>query len=1230
MTEAETDRQAPSRIAHALDAAAATIERHELEKREPIAIIGMACRFPGATTPEAFWKLLDSGDDAVTEIPSERWDIEELYDPDPKCPGKMYSRHGAFLEDVGGFDAPLFRISPREAESMDPQQRILLEATWEALERAGTSPLSLEGSATSVHVGVTTHDYSQLLIAASQTNPLGTYFTTGNAGNALAGRLSYFLGLRGPSMVVDTACSSSLVATHLACQSLRNRESNLAITGGVNLVLAQELQAALCRANMLSPSGRCRTFSADADGYVRGEGCGVIIMKRLSDAQRDLDPILAVIRGSAVNQDGSSSGFTVPHGPSQQALIRRALEAAQVDARDVRYLEAHGTGTPLGDPIEVNAASAVYGKDRDQNRPLIIGSVKTNVGHLEAAAGVAGLIKVVLSLQAQKIPAHLHFSKPNPHVQWTDLPIQIPTQSLEWTDDGVPRIAAISSFGASGTNAHAILEEAPQHTAADNDQAPEAKHVLLLSADTAPALRDLAAQYDAFLVKNPTVPLADVCYTAAVCRAHLTHRHAVTGSSNRALQQNLSLLLQGRTGPGIYTGNVRNTPPTGAQAPVAGMSPSDIATIYVEGGALPQDMYPRRRPIALPTYPFQHRTYWAAVAESVARRQPPLDRLDTATVEYETIWEPAASKAADLDDTPCHWLIINGAAAPNRIVERLEEQGHSCIVVDGLMDRPPAAFHDSILDALCQAVDHRPRRILYFAELEPSAVVTDADTLIHQASRACLELIGQVHCASELPQSSDTRIWIITRGLQQESSLVSLPHQLALSALWALGRTVATEYPEFFGGLIDLPADVDEAPELVLSLLNRGPDQLALRGHEAFTPKLRPVIVKSIPTSTPNIRADATYLVTGGLGGLGLHTARWLADHGAKSLVLVSRRGETPESALRLESLRARGIHVWSPRVNVADLNEMDTLLAELRSDWPPLRGIFHLAGVLDDRVVARLNAEALAAVFSPKIAGAWNLHLLTKDLELDHFVLFSSLASLVGSAGQGNYAAANAALDSLAGCRHAEGLPAIALNWGPWMGTGMADSLAAQHQQRLTRSGIRPLDLDIGFEALERAISAGAPQVMVANVDWERLFAAGRPRFLHEWASHLAGTTQEDNESSVAPSTGIVLEGGPRPLSERLTQFIAALLAEVLMLDPSEIEHDRGLEEYGMDSLTATELKTRVASRLTVDLPLGHLLGRVTVIDLVELVQAHMSGDSRPNEPLMDEQDSETIEVLI
>ena len=493
---------------------------------EPVALIGMACRFPGGVnTPEEFWEFLLAGRNGIVQIPSDRWDVDAFYDPDPAAPGKMHTRYGGFLRDVFSFDAGFFGLSPREAVRLDPQHRLLLEVTWEALENAGQAVDQLAGSSTGVFVGIWDSRYieSQLMNSTDSVND--PHLFIGSYCSAAAGRLSYLLDLQGPSIAVDTACSSSLVAVHLACQSLRNKECDLALAGGVHALTSPELLVNLCKMRMLSADGQCKTLDARADGFGFSEGCGVVVLKRLKEALINNDPILAIIRGSAVNEDGRGRGsLTAPNGLAQQALIRRALLDAQLQPNDVSYVELHGTGTALGDTIEVEALQKTLTEGRSPEQPLLIGSAKTNLGHLLTAAGIAGLIKTVLCVQNGVLPPHLHLEKRNPKIDWNEGHLQVPIRSTPWNPVQGRRLAGINSFGWAGTNAHVIIEESNAQLG-DPDTRPW--QLLLISAQTDQALDRAAHNLAKHLAKHPAINLADVAYSLQVGRAQFRQRQMI-------------------------------------------------------------------------------------------------------------------------------------------------------------------------------------------------------------------------------------------------------------------------------------------------------------------------------------------------------------------------------------------------------------------------------------------------------------------------------------------------------------------------------------------------------------------------------------------------------------------------------------------------------------------------------------------------------------------------------
>lgn len=571
-------------LEHAEPAQGAPLQVEGIARDLPIAVIGMGCRFPGgADSPERFWELLRNGYDAVRTIPAERWNDAEYYHPDPDAPGKTYTRHAALLSGVDQFDAEFFGLSPREAKRMDPQHRLLLQVVWESLEHAGLDASSLTGSQTGVFIGyMNTHEYSVLQMQLEDQRDCldDPYFALGSSSSVAAGRIAYQFDFQGPAVTIDTACSSSLVCAHLACESLRKRECNLALVGGVNALLLPESMINACKMRMLSVDGRCKTFDQAADGFGIGEGCGVLVLKRYEDALADGDHILACIRGSAINQDGRSNGLTAPNRMAQQNVISQALARAGLDPHAVSYIEAHGAGTALGDPIEIEALQNVLTRGRLPGQPLLVGTVKTNIGHTAGAAGVAGLIKTVLSLVNREIPAHLHFEKPNPHIRWQDDSIVIPTTTVAWPESGAPAIAGVSSFGWSGTNAHVILEEVPvtkartawvnredSHASWDTAEArvvlrgergtsqgmdqdcqsasrgaSARPSLLLLSAKTATALDATARNLVQYLEAHPTVELADVAYTYQKGRCGFSERRALCCNSRDDAIQALSTM----------------------------------------------------------------------------------------------------------------------------------------------------------------------------------------------------------------------------------------------------------------------------------------------------------------------------------------------------------------------------------------------------------------------------------------------------------------------------------------------------------------------------------------------------------------------------------------------------------------------------------------------------------------------------------------------------------------
>ncbi|HEV2721060.1 MAG TPA: aminotransferase class III-fold pyridoxal phosphate-dependent enzyme, partial [Thermoanaerobaculia bacterium] len=546
---------AGTRATAAKSSAKVELTAHAPAEDEAIAIIGASCRFPGANDLRSFWRLLREGSDPIAELPDDR-NLQSFYDPAPSTTGKMNTRWGGFLRDIDLFDPHFFGISPREAAVIDPQQRLLLEVGWEALESAGIRPVNLAGSNTGVFVGIGGMDYLQSFLIDGRFDAIDAYSGPGNAHSIAANRLSYLLDLRGPSLAVDTACSSSLVAVHLACESLRRRESACAIAGGVNLILAAPAFIAFSQARMLSPGGRCKTFDASADGYVRSEGCGLVVLKRLSDALAESDPILGLIRGSAVNQDGRTIGIAAPNESAQTAVIREALRRASVDARQIGYIEAHGTGTALGDVVELRALANVFRRESGEDDECLVGSVKSNIGHAETAAGMAGLLKVLGCFSSGVVPGQLHLRQINPQIDFTPTRLRIAAEPTPWPRNERRRLAGVSSFGFGGTNTHVVLEEPPGPVLAEANEAARTLQLLRLSAKSEPSLEELAGRYAELLASPECPPIADLCHDANVARSVFSVRLAVSGATAGEIEKELRAFAASEASPRLARGTV--------------------------------------------------------------------------------------------------------------------------------------------------------------------------------------------------------------------------------------------------------------------------------------------------------------------------------------------------------------------------------------------------------------------------------------------------------------------------------------------------------------------------------------------------------------------------------------------------------------------------------------------------------------------------------------------------
>jgi acyl transferase domain-containing protein len=1451
---------------------------------EPIAIVGMSCRFPGgADTPDAFWRLLSGRVDAISEVPADRWNAGALYDADATAAGKVATKWGGFVDGIGDFDPYVFGISPREAARMDPQQRLWLEVAWEAFEHAGLTLEALAGSQTGVFLGLHSHSSDYFWMQLREPEQMDAFTGPGNAHNIAAGRLAYLLDLRGPALTIDTACSSSLVAVHTACQSLRAGDCRVALVGGVNAMLSPIWSIPLSRMQMLSPTGRCRAFDESADGFVRSEGAGAVVLKRLPDAVADDDAILAVIRGSAVNQDGRTNGITAPNGLSQRELLRAALANAGLPAAAITHVETHCTGTALGAPIEFEALAEVLSDARPAGRPCWIGAVKSNLGHLEGAAGVAGLIKVVLALRHRAVPPVVHFSKLNTHIAVDARSFPVPTRVESWVAD-VPLAAGVSSFGWSGTNAHVIVEEAPR--AADGEaRAADDVLVLPVSARSPESVAAQAARYAAFLETGAAgATAAAVCRTAARRRSHYEHRAAVVGRTADDLANGLKALAAGEPSWLVQTGHVRpghkpavvfaftgqgpqwrgmaadllgrvpaatdvlersdaivrdiggwslidaltadpsrldhtevaqpaivavqaaiaatlrawgvepvavvghslgeiaaawcagaltledamrvavnrgrlmeratdggrmvsiersveeiravlddwrglsigavngprstvlsgetaaveaavakltasgaearylpvqyafhseqmNAAAKEVEAALAGLTPrrtsvrmissvtgavctgpdlnaaywrrnvretvrfadaiaaaAGDAPVFVEIGPHPalrsaiaasaasagggivthslhrgRDGYAslcgvigtlytagcavdwprlhpgRGAPVALPTYAWQRERFWLdhvrpytdAPAGSPAAGVAEL-RERAAALQYSPEWVPAAEVAAGLGAAGTWVLLADRRGVAAGLQAALEREGHAVISLragDGFAPRDVDAVA-AICRRSAQQAQLPLRGIVSLWSLDaPAAGALDADALASTEADQCAAALAIVKSLSSLGTAAPP-CWIVTAQAQPIGQAPAVEQ----AAVWGLARTLAIEHPSIDCVSVDVPAEPDAAVAALLNefAVRRDEREVAVRDGQRFVPRLARTPAAHAPHAQ---RGDATYLETGGLGALGLQTAEWLVDRGARHLVLTGRSAPRAAAAAVIDRWRSAGVTIETVQADIAKRTDVERVLASIAAGGFALKGIVHSAGVLDDGVAMQQTWDRLRGVFAPKIAGAWNLHLASAALPLDFFVLYSSLASVLGSAGQANYAAGNAFVDALAHLRRAQGLPGLSVGWGRWGGSGMAASLNDADRRRLTDAGFVEMDPDAAFTALDAAIASGRAHTAIMAVDWTR-YAAYRGGVL-PLLSQLDHVPASAPAAPQTPALLLALQDAPPERRKAIVlQHVRRDVLAVLGLTGQRLDDEQGLRDAGLDSLMALELKNRLQASTGQPLP--------------------------------------------
>ncbi|OTA96033.1 hypothetical protein M434DRAFT_377008 [Hypoxylon sp. CO27-5] len=1461
--------------------------QHLSHSKEDIAIVSTACRLPGGvSTPEEYWELLESGGDGIIDVPKSRWDAAAIFDADPEAPGKSYCRRGGFIEPIDCFDAAFFGISPREARALDPTHHVMLETCYEAFERGGYTMEQLRGSQTGVFIGISNISaYHQSI--SSKPRGLGDldgYAVTGTASATVSGRVSYNLGLEGPSMTIDAACSSSLVATHLACNALRQGECNLAVAGGVSLLLSPGLHVEFSRLGGISPDGHCRPFSADTQGTSWGEGSVAVVLKRLSDARRDGDQIHAVLRGTAVNHGGRSASLTTPSGTAQQRLIRTALAASRLHPGDIDYVETHGTGTKLGDPIEGTALAEVFGGGREE--PLWIGSVKSNIGHTQAAAGLASLLKVVLAISYSTLPRTLHITQPTPAINWECANMRLVQENRHWLSKGRPRRAGISAFGIGGTNAHVIVEEPPRKAPITRPSV-SLLHVwpFILSGHTDAALREQARKLRHHLSMTEVDPLSNVAYSLATTRTHFRQRMVLMAKDKAELLEKLT------------TASVPSSVPTHTGGHVANMGKELYETFPVFRQAL-DEIVIQFKEHGIPILDIiwaNPETEAAALLQRTDFVQPALFALEVSLFRLWKSWGvnpeillghsigelvvahvagiinlpdairivaargrlmqkiPEGGKMVSLEanaaevsacietlgfhckvgiachNTPTQMVISGDTDAVERISAHFIDRGRrvkplevSCafhshhmdsILADFRIVVETARFHPSKLTIVSGVTGNlalpgeleqpdywvlQARREVRFSEavktlheqgintflelgpqpvlsgliaanladhdslpvLLPSLIHGKSDIQVTQRSLAELHVRhahidwigyfrlfdcqrvelptyafqrkrfardpwlhpkengvgtnGVTHASTSLDRfqfeinwhevntdnthlrgswgllcPADDIAWVLdlkstlsstgirlipvthleeaegldglfclwdssedvllqaheltTKALQQlqdairtnfTPELLWITRQtvgikttdrvtgLGAAPLWGLARTARNECPDLRLRLIDLDEGTLPPESIVSALSLKDEPECTVRKGAIFVPRLQRTEPSGVNSASPRIKQEfsGSVLITGAFGGIGQRVARWLVSiHGIRDLVLMSRRGiESPGAKVLVDELALLGAKATVFAGNIADADSVKSMMAIFTSE-KPLRGVIHTAGIVSDGVLSALTSERCEAVSRPKVNGAYYLHQFTRDMDLDFFVMFSSISGIMGTPGQGNYAAANTFLDALAQMRRAQGLPATSIAWGLWDGDGMGASLTGTGRLRYSQSGLDPLTSEHGLKLLEQGIRGSQALAVAAALNLERLQAyhedrGGTPPLLRLLLKQGGKRVQINGDGNLRDQLS---QASHKQQSVAVLDIVKEAAAHTLGFgSPDDVDIHSSLQAIGIDSLTAVLLRNQLAKRtnLTLSSRIAFQFPNLTALSQYLLSQLQ---ENSPNAPV-------------
>ncbi|GAA4798003.1 hypothetical protein GCM10023307_25010 [Lysobacter hankyongensis] len=1235
-------RGAPA--AAAVETAAAA---QPVRNAEKIAIVGMSGRYPGAENLEQYWRNLVEGRNSIREIPPERWDVAAYYDPTPGKPGKVYCKWLGMLDGADEFDPMFFQISPSEAEIMDPQHRLFMQESYRSFQDAGYSSAALSNRKCGVYLGIMSSEYSLLL---AKGNPL-TVETTGNSFAIGAARIAYHLNLKGPAIPIDTACSSSLVAIHLACQALLNHEIDMGLAGGVSLYLIPESYLGMCRAGMLSRDGQCKTFDNGADGFVPGEGVGAVVLKRLSDAERDGDEIYGVIIGSGINQDGKTNGITAPSVNSQIELLRDVYRRHDIDATTINYVETHGTGTKLGDPIELEALSTVFKEHGGKRNGCALGAVKTNLGHTSGAAGVAGVHKVLLSLRNGMVAPNVNLKQENALFDFGASPFYVSRSAHDWTPaSGRKRRAAVSAFGFSGTNAHVVIEEYLP-TLRPQPAQPQ-PCIVPLSARSAEQVRTMAQELLQFLENDGSgVTLQDLAYTLQVGRDAMRERAAWVAASLPELQSQLRDFLSGK--PVGHRGTVTRAHeaaiPTEEAAALrqreGAVQSAALAALWVQGADIDWTAYhvgdQPRRLHRVPGYPFAKERYWpqpVAAAQTVATPAaivapapaPVQAAAPVAAIEprhatyYAPAWRaaalPAQRVAFGADDT---LLIVD---SDDLLFEQIKARLHpasplKAIVLvrlgqaDGFvqdagdrftLDASQPRHFEALLDAL-RGQGRLPTHVIHnanAARLPAGSDATAAERALQVGVDALFGLCKALATARHAPCA-------FVSHFDADAGA----NTAACEALAAFYRSLALENNRYHGRVLTLEHDAGADPaNRVIDTVTAIIDELQAPPQRETEVRYRTdggaqaqrsvrVLTERTPASAAvgdmPLKHGGVYLITGGLGGLGFLFARHLAEHYRARLVLSGRSALDAAGEKKLEQLHALGAEATYLQADVADADRAHDLVIGAKARFGALNGVIHSAGVNDDALLIRKDHAQFRRVLAPKVQGTLHLDRLTADEPLDLFVLFSSGAGSFGNVGQTDYAYANAFMDAFA--EHREQARArrerfgktLSIGWPYWLAGGMQLS-AADLQRTEERTGLCALPTDIGIGYWDTLLRSDLSRALALY---------GHPAKIAAHCDPSSAITSPAR--AVATVATVAAPAADGELLAQAQRYLCELVHAETRIPVAQIDIDERFEAFGFDSIMIGRLNATLEQDLG-DLPKTLMYEYETVAELAAYLTGH------------------------